>query len=148
MYPKLGRLEFLLSQVNVGAWPFASICCFDFTTSEYLSGCSVFYRVVYLVGLVLRSEEIGAAVEAWPVGLFGLVCINFHFLFVDYFTTALFWNACVDLIDVYSRCLTGVLHDVAPNLWSNYIYPYALIFYTLSNTISNLVQGRKLRNFL
>jgi hypothetical protein len=36
--------------------------------------------MVYLVGLVLRSEEIGAAVEAWPVGLFGLVCMNFNFL--------------------------------------------------------------------
>jgi len=56
--------------------------------------------MVYLVGLVLRSEEIGAAVEAWPVGLFGLVCINFNFLFIDRFTTALFQNACLDLIDV------------------------------------------------
>jgi hypothetical protein len=56
--------------------------------------------MVYLVGLVLRSEEIGAAVEAWPVGLFGLVCINFHFLFIDRFTTALIQNACLDLIDV------------------------------------------------
>lgn len=27
----------------------------------------------YRIGLMLRSEEIGAAVEAWPVGLFGLV---------------------------------------------------------------------------
>lgn len=24
-------------------------------------------------GLTLRSEEVGAAAEAWPVGLFGLV---------------------------------------------------------------------------
>jgi len=29
--------------------------------------------MVYRIGLMLRSEEIGAAVEAWPVGLFGLV---------------------------------------------------------------------------
>jgi hypothetical protein len=59
--------------------------------------------MVYLVGLVLRSEEIGAAVEAWPVGLFGLVCMNFNFLrahIIDWFSTALFENACLDLVNL------------------------------------------------
>lgn len=64
---------------------------------------SGFYCVVYLVGLVLRSEEIGAAVEAWPVGLFGLVCMHFYVLrvhIIDWSTTALFGNACLDLINL------------------------------------------------
>lgn len=59
--------------------------------------------MAYLVGLVLRSEEIGAAVEAWPVGLFGLVCMHFYFLrvhIIDYSASALFGNAYLDLVDV------------------------------------------------
>ncbi|WJX17457.1 hypothetical protein P8452_07373 [Trifolium repens] len=35
------------------------------------------FGIFVISGLVLRSEEIGAAVEAWPVGLFGLVSILF-----------------------------------------------------------------------
>ncbi|KOM34251.1 hypothetical protein LR48_Vigan02g040100 [Vigna angularis] len=31
------------------------------------------FGIFVISGLMLRSEEIGAAVEAWPVGLFGLV---------------------------------------------------------------------------
>ncbi|PNY04164.1 Na+-bile acid cotransporter [Trifolium pratense] len=34
------------------------------------------FGIFVISGLVLRSEEIGAAVEAWPVGLFGLVSGN------------------------------------------------------------------------
>ncbi|KAL5137883.1 putative sodium/metabolite cotransporter BASS4, chloroplastic [Glycine soja] len=35
------------------------------------------FGIFVISGLMLRSEEIGAAVEAWPVGLFGLVSILF-----------------------------------------------------------------------
>ncbi|KAJ1435947.1 hypothetical protein SESBI_04498 [Sesbania bispinosa] len=31
------------------------------------------FGIFVISGLTLRSEEVGAAVEAWPVGLFGLV---------------------------------------------------------------------------
>ncbi|XP_058724033.1 probable sodium/metabolite cotransporter BASS4, chloroplastic isoform X2 [Vicia villosa] len=41
------------------------------------------FGIFVISGLVLRSEEIGAAVEAWPVGLFGLVCVHFYFLRVS-----------------------------------------------------------------
>ncbi|XP_054813706.1 probable sodium/metabolite cotransporter BASS4, chloroplastic isoform X2 [Prosopis cineraria] len=35
------------------------------------------FGIFIISGLMLRSKEIGAAVEAWPVGLFGLVSILF-----------------------------------------------------------------------
>lgn len=35
------------------------------------------FGIFVISGLLLRSEEIGAALEAWPVGLFGLVSILF-----------------------------------------------------------------------
>ncbi|XP_020202700.1 probable sodium/metabolite cotransporter BASS4, chloroplastic isoform X2 [Cajanus cajan] len=35
------------------------------------------FGIFVISGLMLRSEEIGAAVDAWPVGLFGLVSILF-----------------------------------------------------------------------
>lgn len=31
------------------------------------------YLSSYDTGITLRSDEVGAAAEAWPVGLFGLV---------------------------------------------------------------------------
>lgn len=34
---------------------------------------SLIIFMYYDVGLMLRSKEIGAAAEAWPVGLLGLV---------------------------------------------------------------------------
>ncbi|XP_061376095.1 probable sodium/metabolite cotransporter BASS4, chloroplastic isoform X1 [Gastrolobium bilobum] len=41
------------------------------------------FGIFVISGLMLRSEEIGAAIEAWPVGLFGLVSILF---FTPYFS--------------------------------------------------------------
>ncbi|XP_073223632.1 probable sodium/metabolite cotransporter BASS4, chloroplastic isoform X2 [Cicer arietinum] len=35
------------------------------------------FGIFVISGLMLRSEEIGTAVEAWPVGLFGLISILF-----------------------------------------------------------------------
>nr|XP_043612894.1 probable sodium/metabolite cotransporter BASS4, chloroplastic isoform X2 [Erigeron canadensis] len=40
----------------------------------HLSKCSTF-GIFIISGLTLRSDEIGAAAEAWPVGLFGLASI-------------------------------------------------------------------------
>ncbi|XP_059285451.1 probable sodium/metabolite cotransporter BASS4, chloroplastic isoform X2 [Lycium ferocissimum] len=42
----------------------------------YLSKISTF-GIFIVSGLTLRSDEVGAAAEAWPVGLFGLVSILF-----------------------------------------------------------------------
>ncbi|OIT25534.1 PREDICTED: probable sodium/metabolite cotransporter BASS4, chloroplastic [Nicotiana attenuata] len=42
----------------------------------YLSKFSTF-GIFIISGLTLRSDEVGAAVEAWPVGIFGLVSILF-----------------------------------------------------------------------
>ncbi|KAM3301069.1 putative sodium/metabolite cotransporter BASS4, chloroplastic isoform X1 [Capsicum chacoense] len=42
----------------------------------YLSKVSTF-GIFIISGLTLRSDEVGAAAEAWPVGLFGLVSILF-----------------------------------------------------------------------
>ncbi|CAN4084913.1 unnamed protein product [Withania somnifera] len=42
----------------------------------YLSKISTF-GIFLISGLTLRSDEVGAAAEAWPVGLFGLVSILF-----------------------------------------------------------------------
>ncbi|XP_009612447.1 probable sodium/metabolite cotransporter BASS4, chloroplastic [Nicotiana tomentosiformis] len=42
----------------------------------YLSKISTF-GIFIISGLTLRSDEIGAAAEAWPVGIFGLVSILF-----------------------------------------------------------------------
>ncbi|KAI3987136.1 hypothetical protein MKX01_036926 [Papaver californicum] len=41
------------------------------------------FGIFLISGLLLRSEEIGAATEAWPAGLFGLVCI---LLFTPFFS--------------------------------------------------------------
>lgn len=41
--------------------------------------CTVWWdnpHIVCYLGLTLRSDEIGAATEAWPVGLFGLVWLE------------------------------------------------------------------------
>ncbi|KAL8533281.1 hypothetical protein ACS0TY_009610 [Phlomoides rotata] len=47
-----------------------------FADRFYLSKISTF-GIFVISGLTLRSDEIGAAAEAWPVGLFGLVSILF-----------------------------------------------------------------------
>lgn len=75
--------------------------------------------MVYHIGLMLRSEEIGAAVEAWPVGLFGLV---WKLIFYGWILQAgslqpVFGLAILDLInlltwiwlDLDSHFLTGML---------------------------------------
>lgn len=42
---------------------------------HFIPGVSGYFTYVsHFVGLTLRSQEIGAAKEAWPVGIFGLVC--------------------------------------------------------------------------
>lgn len=49
----------------------AVIVLFYFYDSPLMVIC--FFFMHYRAGLMLRSEEIGAAAAAWPVGLFGIV---------------------------------------------------------------------------
>ncbi|KAL3332083.1 hypothetical protein AABB24_032609 [Solanum stoloniferum] len=48
----------------------------------YLSKISTF-GIFIISGITLRSDEVGAAAEAWPVGLFGLVSILFFTPFLS-----------------------------------------------------------------
>lgn len=59
----------LVSGVAVGLANPSLGCLAD---KYYLSKFSTF-GIFFISGLMLRSEEIGAAAEAWPVGIFGLV---------------------------------------------------------------------------
>ena len=61
--PSLALLGFLLSQVIFSPYLFV------IRDVVLILSLPKFYDI----GLTLRSEEIGAAAEAWPVGIFGLV---------------------------------------------------------------------------
>ncbi|OMO79086.1 putative sodium bile acid cotransporter protein [Corchorus olitorius] len=75
----VGQMETLIGGVTLGLVNPTLGCLAD---KYYLSKVSTF-GIFIISGLTLRSDAIGAAAKAWPVGVFGLCSI---LLFTPYFS--------------------------------------------------------------